>query len=82
MLEAGLVKKLVQLQRLENQCNGNENGTINEEGAKSDPKIESDEGGYLGDCPFESCVVRVREASVSEAESATIVVEVLWGSSP
>ncbi|XVE97395.1 hypothetical protein REPUB_Repub03eG0015600 [Reevesia pubescens] len=111
MLEAGLIEKLMELQRLENQCNGNENGTINEESAKSDPKIESDdeiEKDYVGNCPFECCVARfavqlevgemlskkekkefkleifrrVREASVSEAEFATIVAEVLWGSSP
>ncbi|XVF35624.1 hypothetical protein REPUB_Repub18cG0162100 [Reevesia pubescens] len=104
MLEAGLVEKLVELQRLENQSNENENGTINEEGAESDPKLES----YVGNCPFESCVARfavqlevgdmsskkekmefkleilrrARESSVSDAESATIVAEVLWGSSP
>ncbi|XVF48332.1 hypothetical protein PTKIN_Ptkin03bG0181700 [Pterospermum kingtungense] len=95
MLEAGLVEKLVELQRIE-------------EGSKSDPKFESDEEGYVETSPFESCVARfavqlevgemlskkekmefkleilrrVREASVSEAESIAIVAEVLWGSSP
>ena len=106
MLEAGLVEKLVELQRLE--CNENESGTTNEEGSKSDAKMESDEEGSVENSPFESSVSRfavqlevgemlsenekkefkleilrrVREASVSEAESATIVTEVLWGSSP
>ncbi|XWS70457.1 hypothetical protein CRYUN_Cryun03dG0049900 [Craigia yunnanensis] len=108
MLEAGLVEKLVELQRLENQCSENESGTTNEEGSTSDPKMESDEEDYVENSPFESSVARfavqlevgemlnenekkefkleilrrVREASVSEAESATIVTEVLWGSSP
>ncbi|XVF89346.1 hypothetical protein PTKIN_Ptkin19aG0122900 [Pterospermum kingtungense] len=107
MLEAGLVEKLVELHRLENECNGDDNGTVNEEAAKSEPNIESEKGSYLGNCPFESCVAgfavqlevggvlskrekmefkleilkRVREASVSEAESATIAADVLWGSS-
>ncbi|XVE71213.1 hypothetical protein DITRI_Ditri10aG0132900 [Diplodiscus trichospermus] len=107
ILQAGLIEKLVELQRLENQCNGNESGTPNEEGSKSNPEMESDEKDYEENPPFESCVAsfavqleigemlsktekkefklqilrRVREASVSEAESATIVAEVLWGSS-
>ncbi|KAK5830232.1 uncharacterized protein LOC108472597 [Gossypium arboreum] len=108
MLEAGLVEKLVKLQRLEKQSNDDENGTNNGGGSKSDPIMECDEEGYVGNCPFEGCVARfavqleagemlskkektefkleilrrVREASISEAETATIVAEVLWGSSP
>ncbi|KAK6274127.1 hypothetical protein POUND7_011210 [Theobroma cacao] len=107
MLGAGLIEKLVELQRLENHGNGNENRTTDEEGAKSETKIESDEEDYVGNSPFENCVARfavqldagevlsnkerrefkieilrrVREASVSEAESVIIVAEVLWGSS-
>ncbi|KAK8491366.1 hypothetical protein V6N11_061530 [Hibiscus sabdariffa] len=108
MLEAGLVEKLVELQGLEKQSNVDENGTANEECSKPDPKMESEEEGYVENCPFEACVARfavqlesgemlskkektefkleilrrVREASVSEAEIASIVAEVLWGSSP
>ncbi|GMI81499.1 hypothetical protein HRI_001819200 [Hibiscus trionum] len=103
MLEAGLVEKLVKLQRLEKQS------SVDENGSKSDRESGSnEEGGYVGNCPFEGCVARfavqlesgemlskkektefkleilrrVRESSVSEAEMASIVAEVLWGSSP
>ncbi|XWS72700.1 hypothetical protein CRYUN_Cryun02cG0063200 [Craigia yunnanensis] len=87
MLEAGLIEKLVELQKLENQCNGNESGTTNEEGSKSDPKMESDEEGFVENSPFESRIAREAcvseaESATIEAESATIVAEELWGSSP
>ncbi|KAL4332391.1 hypothetical protein GQ457_07G044130 [Hibiscus cannabinus] len=108
MLEAGLVEKLVKLQRLEKQSSVDENGTTNEDGSKSDPETDSNQVWYAGNCPFEGCVARfavqlesgemlskkekiefkletlrrVRETSVSEAEIASIVAEVLWGSSP
>lgn len=91
MLEAGLVEKLVELQRIE-------------EGSKSDPKVESGvENSLFESCVARFAVQlevgemlskkekkefkleilrRVREASVSEAESTAIIAEVLWGSSP
>ncbi|GMI92474.1 hypothetical protein HRI_002916700 [Hibiscus trionum] len=58
MLEAGLVEKLVKLQRLEKQANADENGRANEKCSKSDPKMDSSEEVCVGNCPFEGCVAR------------------------
>ncbi|KAL0345364.1 UNVERIFIED_CONTAM: hypothetical protein Sradi_4367700 [Sesamum radiatum] len=92
MINGGLIKRLVELQRAE----------VGGEYAK--PKAESERKHH----PFANCVARfavqlevgeglrqrekrafkqlilrkVREACVSDAESATIVAQVLWGSSP
>ncbi|GLT77141.1 hypothetical protein SLA2020_487530 [Shorea laevis] len=98
MLRAGLIRKLVELQRSEHGDNFSEK--IHEE--------EEEEESYVKKHPFAGCVARfavqvevgemlsenekkefkmeilrmIREVSVSEAESATIAAEVLWGSSP
>ncbi|KAH7574367.1 hypothetical protein ACOSP7_008461 [Xanthoceras sorbifolium] len=116
MLEQGLVKKLVELQRSELGGDLIEIGRLNEEeeenvsvgGGVMETKRESRQRRFLESHPFASCVakfavqlevgeglrqrekrafkqeilMRVREASVSDAEAATIVAEVLWGSSP
>lgn len=115
IFEDGLIEKLMELQRLENdffemeRFDGNEYGGIQlraETG--SETKIVGGEGRLVENYPFSSCVARfavqlevgeglrkeekrafkleilerVRKASVSEAEAANIVAEVLWGSSP
>ncbi|KAF9617083.1 hypothetical protein IFM89_033188 [Coptis chinensis] len=119
MLEVGLVKKLVELQRSElggdliDMSGYEEEKESNEVCVggvemKSKGKKESREKRFLQKHPFASCVARfavqlevgeglrqrerrafkqeivkrVREACVSDAEFATIVAEVLWGSSP
>lgn len=109
MINGGLIKKLVELQRSEfggdltdigkARNGGDDNGTMND-----DVYAECKEMKH----PFASCVARfvvqlevgeglrqrerralkqvilnrVREACVSDAECATIVAEILWGSSP
>ncbi|OMO90781.1 Armadillo-like helical [Corchorus olitorius] len=55
MIEAGLVEKLMELQRLENQCQMNE---YERNGEKSSRKMKIDEGDYSENCPFEGCVSR------------------------
>lgn len=117
MLEQGLVKKLVELQRSElggdliemerfEEKEKNDRGVG--AGGVVESKRESRERKFLKRHPFASCVarfavqlevgeglrqrerralkqeilLRVREASASDAEAATIVAEVLWGSSP
>uniref|UniRef100_A0A6N2LF20 Uncharacterized protein n=1 Tax=Salix viminalis TaxID=40686 RepID=A0A6N2LF20_SALVM len=87
MLEKGLIEKLVELQRSTNgdnliethQSNGERDG-----GGGFSVQVEVGEG--LGPAEKKEIKVeilrRIREASVSEAEAATIIAEVLWGSSP
>ncbi|KAF8393144.1 hypothetical protein HHK36_021385 [Tetracentron sinense] len=118
MIEEGLIKKLVELQRSElggdlidmGRFDEKENRGVCSEGIEieSKSKKESKERRFLESHPFASCVARfavqlevgeglrqrekrafkleilrrVREASLSDAEAATIVAEVLWGSSP
>ncbi|KAF5178338.1 hypothetical protein FRX31_032075 [Thalictrum thalictroides] len=119
MLEAGLVKKLIELQRSElggdliemsgfeeeKECDGVCVGGVEKE---LKGKKQSREKRFFEKHPFVSCVARfaiqlevgeglrqrerrafkqeivkrVREAAVSDAEAATVVAEVLWGSSP
>lgn len=122
--EAGLIKKLVDLQRSEwggtliemekEENNDNSNSEEEEEEEEKDRFVNlsssrsKKEKKFLLKHPFASCVARfavqlevgeglrqrekrafkqeilkrVREASVSDAEAATIIAEVLWGSSP
>ncbi|GLT29643.1 hypothetical protein SLA2020_044960 [Shorea laevis] len=118
MLKAGLIKKLVEMQRSELGGDLIEIGRSEEEkengggvsaGGVEKKKSESgQQRRFLESHPFASCVARfavqlevgeglrqrekrafkqeilerVRDASVSDAEAATIVAEVLWGSSP
>ncbi|GAB4828231.1 hypothetical protein Ancab_035143 [Ancistrocladus abbreviatus] len=118
MINEGLIKKLVELQRSElggdlidvGRCQerGGGGGGAEENGERNGGRREVSREKYLKGHPFASCVVRfavmlevgeglrqrekrafkqeilkkVREASVSDAEAATIVAEVLWGSSP
>lgn len=119
MLEAGLVEKLVELQRSElggdlidmdrfeeeKESHGVSVGGVSKDIRK---KKEKKEIRFLEKHPLASCVARfaiqfevgeglrqrekrafkamivktVREACVSDAEAATIVAEVLWGSTP
>ncbi|EXB66616.1 hypothetical protein L484_024912 [Morus notabilis] len=125
MMEEGLIKILVELQRSElggdliglERCEGESESESENEGEKSrevsvggvvlERRRESRERRFLESHPFASCVARfavqlevgeglrqrekrafkqqilvgVREASVSDAEAATILAEVLWGSS-
>ncbi|KAF5742020.1 hypothetical protein HS088_TW09G00059 [Tripterygium wilfordii] len=102
MLNEGLVKKLVELQRSEL------GGDLIELSRFQGESRESREKKFLQGHPFASCVARfavqlevgeglrqrekrafkqeilkrLREASASDAEAATIIAEVLWGSSP
>lgn len=123
--EAGLIKKLVDLQRSEwggtliemekEENNDNSNSEeLEEEEEEKDRLVNlsssrsKKEKKFLLKHPFASCVARfavqlevgeglrqrekrafkqeilkrVREASVSDAEAATIIAEVLWGSTP
>lgn len=122
--EAGVIKKLVDLQRSEwggtliemekEENNDNSNSEEEEEEEEKDRFVNlsssrsKKEKKFLLKHPFASCVARfavqlevgeglrqrekrafkqeilkrVREASVSDAEAATIIAEVLWGSSP
>lgn len=120
--EAGLIKKLVDLQRSEwggtliemEKEENNDNSNSEEEEEEKDRFVNfsssrsKKEKKFLLKHPFASCVARfavqlevgeglrqrekrafkqeilkrVREASVSDAEAATIIAEVLWGSSP
>lgn len=121
--EAGVIKKLVDLQRSEwggtliemekEENNDNSNSEEDEEEEKDrfvnlSSSRSKKEKKFLLKHPFASCVARfavqlevgeglrqrekrafkqeilkrVREASVSDAEAATIIAEVLWGSSP
>ncbi|KAI5679614.1 hypothetical protein M9H77_00841 [Catharanthus roseus] len=119
MLNAGLIKKLVDLQRSE--LGGELIDAGKSQSEECGAEIEgrevylgmfetrgSKEKRFMESHPFTSCVAkfavqlevgeglrqrekrafkqeilkRVREASVSDAEAATIVAEVLWGSSP
>lgn len=120
--EAGLIKKLVALQRSEwggtliemDKGENNDNSNSEEEEEEEERLINlsssrsKKEKKFLKKHPFASCVARfavqlevgeglrqrekrafkqeilkrVREASVSDAEAATIIAEVLWGSSP
>ncbi|OVA10979.1 hypothetical protein BVC80_1349g7 [Macleaya cordata] len=119
MLEEGLVKKLVELQRSElggdlidmGRFEEKENRGVCVGGVEIESrgkKEESRERKFLESRPFASCVARfwiqmevgeglrqrekrafkqeilssVREACVSDSEAATILAEVLWGSSP
>ncbi|KAK3039975.1 hypothetical protein RJ639_027165 [Escallonia herrerae] len=96
MMDAGLIERLVELQRCEL------GGDLIEMVRRGEEEV------FLEKHPFASCVARfavqlevgeglrqrekrafkqeipkkVREVSVSDAEAATIVAEVLWGSSP
>lgn len=121
--EAGLIKKLVDLQRsewggtlieMEKEENNDNSNSKEEEEEEKDRFVNlsssrsKKEKKFLLKHPFASCVARfavqlevgeglrqrekrafkqeilkrVREASVSDAEAATIIAEVLWGSSP
>lgn len=121
--EAGLIKKLVDLQRsewggtlieMEKEENNDNSNSEEEEEEEKDRFVNLSssrsrkEKKFLLKHPFASCVARfavqlevgeglrqrekrafkqeilkrVREASVSDAEAATIIAEVLWGSSP
>lgn len=121
--EAGLIKKLVDLQRsewggtlieMEKEENNDNSNSEEEEEEEKDRFVNfsssrsKKEKKFLLKHPFASCVARfavqlevgeglrqrekrafkqeilkrVREASVSDAEAATIIAEVLWGSSP
>lgn len=117
MLEEGLVKKLVELQRselggdlidLSRYKSEKENGEVSADGVELGKRRENRERRFLESHPFASCVarfavqlevgeglrqrerrafkqqilVRVREASASDAEAATLAAEVLWGASP
>ncbi|KAL3532281.1 hypothetical protein ACH5RR_005802 [Cinchona calisaya] len=99
MLNAGIIKKLVHLQRSEF---GKEEKSDDSFGGEEMKSLE------ILSHPFANCVAkfavqlevgeglrqrekrafkqeilnRIREASVSDAEAATIIAEVLWGSSP
>ncbi|KAI3890120.1 hypothetical protein MKX03_020021 [Papaver bracteatum] len=101
MLEEGLVKKLVELQRSQL------GGCLIDMGDDDDEKVKTRDREYLEEHPFVSCVSRfwiqldvgeglrqrekrafkleilqrVREACDSDSDAATIVAEVLWGSS-
>lgn len=88
MLGEGLIEKLMELQRLEV-----ENGSVSV-GEKFVPfskcvasfavQVEVGEGLEKNEKREVKLEIlrRVREASVSDAEAATVVAEVLWGSSP
>lgn len=76
MLKEGVVEKFVELQRLESEFASCV--------ARFAVQLEVGEGlrqrekrSFKGEI-----LVRVREACVSDAEAATIVAEVLWGTSP
>jgi hypothetical protein len=82
MLKEGVVEKFVELQRLEVN-GGNSNEFLNCV-ARFAVQLEVGEGlrqrekrALKGEI-----LVRVREACVSDAEAATIVAEVLWGTCP
>lgn len=77
MLEEDLVGKLVELQRSEV---GRSGSCV----ARFAVQLEVGEGLRQREKRAfkQQILVRVREASLSEAEAATIVAEVLWGSSP
>ncbi|MCL7048344.1 hypothetical protein MKW94_023397 [Papaver nudicaule] len=106
MLEEGLVKKLVELQRSELGGSLIDMGLFDED-EKENKTSRDREKKYLEEHPFVSCVSRfwiqlevgeglrqrekrafkleilqrVREACDSDSEAATILAEVLWGSS-
>ncbi|EEF31624.1 uncharacterized protein LOC8263860 [Ricinus communis] len=108
MLKEGLIKKLVELQRLELGGTLIDMDKFDGVGGKRESTVESKDQRFSESHPFASCVARfavqlevgeglrqrekrgfkleilekVREASVSDAETAAIVAEVLWGSSP
>ncbi|XP_004508443.1 uncharacterized protein [Cicer arietinum] len=95
MLKEGVVEKLVELQRLEvselkkeeeqEKCvNGGKMSPFGNCVAKFAVQLEVGEGLRQREKrAFKAeILVRVREACVSDAESATIVAEVLWGTSP
>ncbi|KAI5320657.1 PREDICTED: Armadillo helical [Prunus dulcis] len=120
MLEEGVIKKLVELQRSElggdlTEMGLDEDDKENREVAgggggikENNTRRENRENRFFENHPFSSCVarfavqlevgeglrqrerrafkqqilMRVREASISDAEAATIIAEVLWGSSP
>lgn len=83
MLKEGLVEKLMELQRSEKGKNEFENSFVSCV-ARFAVQLEVGEGLRQREKrAFKPVIiVRVREASVSDAETATIVAEVLWGSSP
>lgn len=83
MLKEGLVEKLMELQRSEKGKNESENAFMSCV-ARFAVQLEVGEGLRQREKrAFKPVIiVRVREASVSDAEGATIVAEVLWGSSP
>ncbi|KAF5776448.1 hypothetical protein HanXRQr2_Chr12g0524401 [Helianthus annuus] len=78
MLEADLVKRLVELQRCEN---GDVFGSCV---ARFAVQLEVGEGLRQREKRElkQEVLKRVREVSVCEAEAATIIAEVLWGASP
>ncbi|KAM7473021.1 hypothetical protein LguiA_011204 [Lonicera macranthoides] len=106
MVNVGLIKKLVELQRSE--IGGDLIDMEKFEEREGRGNREREEIRFLEKYPFASCVARfavqlevgeglrqrerralkqeilkrVREASLSDAEAATIIAEVLWGSSP
>ncbi|KAF7806447.1 Coatomer beta subunit [Senna tora] len=95
MLKEGIIKKLVELQRSELGGDLIDLGRRSEEeGEESHPfascvarfavQLEVGEGLRQRERrAFKQGILqRVREASISDAEAATIVAEVLWGSSP
>lgn len=122
MLNGGLIKKLVYLQRSElggdlidmgkgksGEFGGEDEGRrVNAGGVGIEKTGRSRKTSVLESHPFASCVARfavqlevgeglrqrerrafkqeilksIREASVSDAEAATVIAEVLWGSSP
>lgn len=111
MINEGLVKKLVELQRSELGGDLIDLGRFEQSKVETESVIDAGKGksrSFLESHPFASCVARfavqlevgeglrqrekrafkqeilakVREASANDAEAATIVAEVLWGSSP
>ncbi|KAL3744403.1 hypothetical protein ACJRO7_013642 [Eucalyptus globulus] len=111
MIEEGLVKKLVELQRSELGGDLIDLGRFEESEVETESVTNAGKSKtrrFLESHPFASCVARfavqlevgeglrgrekrafkqeilarVREASANDAEAATIIAEVLWGSSP
>lgn len=80
MLNAGIIKKLVYLQRSEKGKNGEFGSCV----ARFAVEVEAGEGLRQREKRAfkQEILKRVREASVSDAEAATIIAEVLWGTSP
>ncbi|CAN0918628.1 hypothetical protein LINGRAHAP2_LOCUS30980 [Linum grandiflorum] len=87
MLELGVIKKLVELQRSGESSDdggGGRGGAFANYVARFAVQVEVGDGltrAERKDLKRE-IVGRVRDASVSEAEAASILAEMLWGSTP